>query len=51
MIPAQNVITWGAVVPWADIRQIEQVVIIGGVIVDNHIFTQQTQSPENSLTF
>ena len=51
MIPAQNVIAWGAVVPWVDNRKIEQAVIIGGVIVDNHIFTQLTQSPENSLTF
>ena len=34
MIPTQNIIAWGAVVPWADIRQIEQDLIISRAIVE-----------------
>ena len=28
MIPAQNIVAWGNVVPWADQRQVEQDLII-----------------------
>ena len=34
MIPAQNVVAWGNVVPWADQRQIEQDLIIGRAVVE-----------------
>jgi predicted nucleotidyltransferase component of viral defense system len=34
MIPAQNVIAWGNIVPWADLRQIEQDLIISRALVD-----------------
>ena len=34
MIPAQNVVAWGAVVPWADQRQVEQDLIIGRALVE-----------------
>ena len=33
MIPAQNIVAWGTVVPWADQRQIEQDLIISRAIV------------------
>ena len=33
MIPAQNIVAWGAVVPWADQRQIEQDLIISRAII------------------
>jgi hypothetical protein len=33
MIPAQNVVAWGAVVPWADQRQVEQDLIISRALV------------------
>ena len=29
MIPAQNIVAWGSLVPWADQRQVEQDHIIG----------------------
>jgi predicted nucleotidyltransferase component of viral defense system len=34
MIPAQNIIAWGSVVPWADQRQIEQDLIISRALID-----------------
>ena len=34
MIPAQNVVAWGNVVPWADQRQVEQDLIIGRALVE-----------------
>ena len=34
MIPAQNIVAWGNVVPWADQRQIEQDLIIGRALVE-----------------
>ena len=34
MIPAQNVVAWGNVVPWADQRQVEQDLIISRVLVE-----------------
>lgn len=37
MIPAQNIVAWSNVVPWADQRQVEQDLIISRAIID--IFT------------
>ncbi len=34
MIPAQNVIAWGNVVPWVDQRQVEQDLILSRALVD-----------------
>ena len=34
MIPVQNVVAWGAVVPWSDQRQVEQDLIIGRALVE-----------------
>ena len=34
MIPAQNIVAWGNVVPWADQRQIEQDLIISRALVE-----------------
>ncbi|WP_374650095.1 nucleotidyl transferase AbiEii/AbiGii toxin family protein [Dongia sp.] len=34
MIPAQNIVAWGTVAPWADQRQIEQDLIISRALVD-----------------
>ncbi len=34
MIPAQNIVAWGAVVPWPDQRQVEQDLIIGLALVE-----------------
>ena len=34
MIAAQNIVAWGAVVPWADQRQVEQDLIIGRALVE-----------------
>jgi hypothetical protein len=34
MIPAQNIVAWGNVVPWSDPRQVEQDLIISRTIVD-----------------
>ena len=34
MIPTQNVVAWGNVVPWADQRQVEQDLIISRVLVE-----------------
>ena len=34
MIPAQDVVAWGNVVPWADQRQIEEDLIIGRAVVE-----------------
>ena len=34
MIPAQNVVAWGAVVSWSDQRQVEQDLIIGRALVE-----------------
>ena len=34
MIPAQNIVAWGNVVPWADQRQVEQDLIIGRALAD-----------------
>jgi predicted nucleotidyltransferase component of viral defense system len=33
MIPAQNIVAWGTVVPWADQRQVEQDLIISRALV------------------
>lgn len=34
MIPAQNIVAWGTVVPWADQRQVEQDLIISRTLVE-----------------
>ncbi|MCY4301348.1 MAG: nucleotidyl transferase AbiEii/AbiGii toxin family protein [Aestuariivita sp.] len=34
MIPAQNIVAWGAVVPWTDIRQVEQDLIISRALIE-----------------
>ena len=34
MIPTQNIVAWGAVVPWADQRQVEQDLIISRALVE-----------------
>ena len=34
MIPAQNIVAWGNVVPWADPRQVEQDLIISRALVE-----------------
>ena len=34
MIPAQNIVAWGNVVPWADQRQIEQDLVISRALVE-----------------
>ena len=34
MIPAQNIVAWSTIVPWADQRQVEQDLIISRTIVD-----------------
>ena len=34
MIPAQNIIAWGNVVPWAEQRQVEQDLIISRALID-----------------
>lgn len=34
MIPSQNIVAWGATVPWANNRQIEQDLIISRSIVE-----------------
>ena len=39
MIPAQNIVAWGNVVPWADPRQVEQDLIISRALVE--IFSDQ----------
>jgi hypothetical protein len=44
MIPAQNIVAWGNVVPWADQRQVEQDLIISRALVD--IFNDDLLSAE-----
>jgi hypothetical protein len=34
MIPSQNIVAWGSVVPWADQRQVEQDLIISRALID-----------------
>ena len=34
MIPAQNIVAWGNVVPWTDLRQVEQDLIISRALVE-----------------
>jgi len=34
MIPAQNLVAWGNVVPWADLRQVEQDLIISRALIE-----------------
>ena len=34
MIPAQNIVAWGNVVPWTDQRQVEQDLIISRALLD-----------------
>jgi hypothetical protein len=34
MIPAQNIVAWGGLVPWADQRQVEQDLIISRALID-----------------
>lgn len=34
MIPAQNIVAWGNLVPWTDARQIEQDLIISRALVE-----------------
>ncbi|WFU13332.1 nucleotidyl transferase AbiEii/AbiGii toxin family protein (plasmid) [Rhizobium sp. CB3090] len=34
MIPSQNIVAWGAVVPWADQRQVEQDLIISRALIN-----------------
>lgn len=40
MIPAQNIVAWGNVVPWADPRQVEQDLIICRALIE--IFSDET---------
>ena len=42
MIPAQNVVAWGTVVPWGDQRQIEQDLVISRALVE--IFSDKAMS-------
>ncbi|WP_236854418.1 hypothetical protein [Brucella pseudogrignonensis] len=44
MIPAQNIVAWGSVVPWADERQVEQDLIISRALID--IFNDDLLSTE-----
>lgn len=44
MIPAQNIVAWGNVVPWADQRQVEQDLIICRALID--IFRDETLRAE-----
>ncbi|KAB2688937.1 nucleotidyl transferase AbiEii/AbiGii toxin family protein [Brucella tritici] len=44
MIPAQNIVAWGNVVPWADQRQVEQDLIISRALID--IFTDEVLREE-----
>ncbi|WP_457578156.1 nucleotidyl transferase AbiEii/AbiGii toxin family protein [Ensifer adhaerens] len=44
MIPAQNIVAWGRIVPWADQRQIEQDLIISRALID--IFNDDLLSAE-----
>jgi predicted nucleotidyltransferase component of viral defense system len=44
MIPAQNIVAWGNVVPWADQRQVEQDLIISRALID--IFNDDLLSVE-----
>lgn len=44
MIPAQNIVAWGNVVPWADQRQVEQDLIICRALID--IFSDELLSAE-----
>ena len=44
MIPAQNIVAWSTIVPWADPRQVEQDLIISRAIVD--IFTDSVLREE-----
>ena len=39
MIPAQNIVAWGTVVPWADQRQVEQDLIISRAMIE--IFSEE----------
>jgi len=34
MIPMMNIVAWSSVVPWVDMRQVEQDLIISRAIVD-----------------
>lgn len=34
MIPAQNIVAWGNLVPWTDARQVEQDLIISRALVE-----------------
>ena len=34
MIPAQNIVAWGNLVPWTDVRQVEQDLIISRAVVE-----------------
>lgn len=40
MIPAQNIVAWGKVVPWTDPRQVEQDLVISRALVD--VFGDET---------
>jgi len=44
MIPSQNIVAWGAVVPWADSRQVEQDLIISRAVIN--IFSDEFLSRE-----
>lgn len=44
MIPAQNIVAWGSIVPWADQRQVEQDLIISRALID--IFNDDLLSAE-----
>ena len=37
MIPTQNLVAWGNIVPWADPRQVEQDLIISRALIE--VFT------------
>lgn len=34
MIPSQNLVAWGSVVPWTDSRQVEQDLIISRALIE-----------------
>jgi len=44
MIPYQSIVAWGNVVPWVDMRQVEQDLIISRALIE--IFSNKTLSDE-----
>ena len=44
MIPMMNIVAWSSVVPWVDIRQVEQDLIISRAIVDSGFHGRRPRS-------